>query len=207
VRSNVLKTRSLALLVAGLSVALAAVAAACDDNNNDNAAGVNGNANNPSNERVDALAERMQRNEMMYGIILIDGLGLHEMDEEIAEGDLQFYHTPTIRTLIRLLALTDWSDELQADADALREEAVLLLAALRDGDAEAAAPHAQDAHEGWHDFSDAVWEVLAGHIPADEGGPAGHGHDDDNGHGDDDGHDANDGHGEEDDDDDDHGSE
>jgi hypothetical protein len=202
-----LKTRRLALLVAGLIVALAAVAAACDDNNSDNANAANG-GNNPSNETVAALEERMQRNEMMYAIILIDGLGLHGMDEEIAAGELQFYHTPATRTLIRLLALTDWSDELQADAEALREEAIALLTALRDGDAEAAAPHAHEVHEDAHDFSDAVWEVLAGHIPADEGGPAGHGHgngDDDNGHGDDDG--ADDGHGEEDSDDDDHGSE
>jgi hypothetical protein len=119
---------------------------------------------------VDALTSRVQRNELLFAVINIGNLPLHDIDESIAEGNVESNFIPDIREAIRLLALTDWGTEFQSTADEIREHAVAALQALDADDVEGAAEPAAALHEGWHDFADEVWAVLVADLPEDAGG-------------------------------------
>ncbi|MEX2246451.1 MAG: hypothetical protein WEC75_07165 [Dehalococcoidia bacterium] len=161
-------SRTHVLLLAALVSVLALFAAACDDNEATS-------SSTPSQQSVDALAARVERNEMLFAVITIGTLPLHNMDEALdAGGPIESNFIPDTREAIRLLALTDWSSDLADEADLVRIHAVDLLAALEDDDVETAAGHAHDLHEGAHDFSAAVWAVLAASLPPDAGGEEEH---------------------------------
>jgi hypothetical protein len=145
----------------------AAGAVACDDNDASS-------ENSASQASVEELTARTQRNEMMVAAITIGKLPLHDMNEAIDDGNVESTFIPDTRLLIRVLALTDWSDALQADADTLRGHAVELLAALDNGDVEAAKPHATETHEGWHQFAPDIWAELTAGLPPEAGGPEEH---------------------------------
>lgn len=161
------------LLSAALIGALGVFAAACDDDAE--------TQNNAQQSDVDALQAsidevnaRLSRDEMMYAIIEINSLGLHEMNEGLLAGNIETSYAPNTRTAIRLLALTDWSDDMQADADAIHDHAVDALQALEDENVEAAAAAATELHEGYHAFTDKVWREVAADLPADAGGVEAH---------------------------------
>jgi len=156
------------LLSGALVLGLALAGAACTD---DDGAESNSNA---SQQSVDDISARVQRNEMMHAIIELDSLGLHDMDETLnGTGEIDPSFAPKARTAVRLLALTDWGSH-QADADAAHEQAVALLQALEDEDVEAAADAASGLHDLEHDLSAAVWNELAADLPPDAGGPQEH---------------------------------
>jgi|CXWL01.1.fsa_nt_gi hypothetical protein len=126
---------------------------------------------------VAAIGDRIERNEIMFALVEIGSIPLHDMNEAIAEGRIESDFIPDTRKALRLLALTDWGS-LQAQADELTTSGSLLLAALRDNDVEAAKEPAASLHEGWHDFSVAAWEdvekgspVLTNNEDDDHGAP------------------------------------
>lgn len=165
--------RFLLLGVAALAVAF--FAAACDDD-----AESNNNASQGSvdavNARIEELHDDVQRVEMMHALLALSKLGLHDMAEGLRGGAIESSYIPNTRAAWRILALTDWHDDVRADAEAVRDDAGALLEALQADDIEAAKEHARALHEGEHDFSGAVWELLESQAGVEEPG-GGHGTD------------------------------
>lgn len=151
-----------ALLAAALVTAIAVTAAACDDGDEDDDDGA-------SQAAIATLTARVQRDEMFAGVRAIDELPLHEMADTIEEGTFEASFAPTTRSLVRVLALTDWGAR-QTDADALRGHAEELLAAIEANDIAKAKEHAPTLHEAAHQFSTDVWESLTAQMPGDAGG-------------------------------------
>lgn len=132
--------------------------------------------------RFDELAARVQRNQMLNAVLVVAGLPLHQMDESAQGGKIDNKYLPTVRTLVRVTALTDWSPELHDRVTKLHDDAVKVLQALDAGnDVTAVKPLSQAAHEDWHTFIDAAWDVVAKDLPADAGGPRGNNEQDSSG--------------------------
>lgn len=158
-----------AILMTCAIAVLAVGAAACDDDNDD--AESNDNA---SQESIDALALRVERNEQMFAIIALSKLGIHDMDEGLNSGGaVEPSYSPNTTEAIRLLALTDWG-RFQDDAEDLKADAEALLTALRDENLQAAGPAATALHEGQHDLTGAVWNEIAKDLDPEFGGPEEH---------------------------------
>jgi hypothetical protein len=155
-----------ALIAAVLLPILGLAAVACDDDNSNSADG----SSNASQQSVDELSLKVQRNEEMQALLTLSGLGLHGMDESLAAGTIDTTFRGKARTAIRVLALTDWEQQFSGDAATLQGHATDLYKALGDEDVEKAATAAHELHEAEHDFDDAVWAVLAAELPADAGG-------------------------------------
>ena len=161
------------LLAGALLAALGIFAAACDDD-----AESQNNAQQSDVDRltqsIDELNTRVSHDEMMYAILQINSLGLHDMDEGLKAGTIESSYAPNTRTAVRLLALTGWTPDLKPEADTLHGHAVDLLKALQDEDIDAASAAATELHEGAHQFTDKVWAVVAADLPPDAGGVAAH---------------------------------
>ena len=94
------------------------------------------------------------------------------VDESLQGGTIDGKYVPTLRTLIRSLALTDWTPDLKAQADQLRADAVALFQALNAGKpASELKDMSANLHDGVHDFTPAVGNAVTEGIPADAGGP------------------------------------
>jgi hypothetical protein len=154
-----------AIVLAALAAVVAVVGTACDDDNGAQS------ENSTQQADVDTISARVQRNEMMFAIITLGNLGLHDIDETLNDtGVVDPEFAPSARAAVRLLALTDWAPDVQARADAAREEGVTLLKALEDEDVEAARPAATALHEEAHELDEEVWAILAADLAPDEGG-------------------------------------
>ena len=144
------------------------VASACDD---DDAATGSSNASQAS---VDELAARGQQNEMLFALVSVEALKLHEIDDSIQAGSPLDRAVPDVRKSLRIMALTNWVPELEAEAEEVHGKLLALLQALDEGDVEAAKGPSTEAHEGFHDFSENAWNVVVKDLPPDEGGPEEH---------------------------------
>lgn len=103
-----------------------------------------------------------QSNRVNTALYLLDGAGLHGLDEQLSEEkSIQPGDSGRIGQVARLLSTVDWPDELSADAADLYETLVALAAALADDDLEAATTLADAAHDAQHDFSHAAQAWLA----------------------------------------------
>ncbi|HXK32937.1 MAG TPA: hypothetical protein VNM91_02855 [Dehalococcoidia bacterium] len=166
------------LLLGAAALAVAFFAAACDDD-----AESNDNASQGSVDTVNAQVQELhgdvQRVEMMHALLALSTLGLHDMDEALnGGGAIESSFIPNTRAAWRILALTDWHDDVRADAEAVRDDAAALLEALQADDLEAAKEHASALHDSEHDFSGAVWEMLETEAGVEEPGGS---HGDDSG--------------------------
>lgn len=150
------------LLAAALAPLAVLAAVACDDGSD--------TGNSTSQGSIDAIEDRVQRNEMMVAALTLQDIQLHQIDESIAAEDVTFNIIPDTRTVVRVLALTDWPAELQADATTVHDAGVALLQALDNDDIEAAKEPARVMHEGGHDFGNAIWAIVAADLPPDAGG-------------------------------------
>ena len=158
-----------ALLMSCAIAVFAIGAAACDDDGND--AESNDNA---SQESIDALASRIERNEQMFAVIALSKLGIHDIDEGLnATGTIEPSYSPGTTEAIRIVALTNWG-RFQDDAEDVRADGEALLTALHDENVEAARSAATTFHETYHDLSNAVWNELAKDLDPELGGPAEH---------------------------------
>ena len=144
-------------------LAVAATVVACDEEAD--------SEDSASQESIGQLDARVQYNEMMVYWLSIGDAGLHDMDEGLNDtGAIESDYIPNTRKAVRLFAVTDWPDDMQADAAALEATAVELLQALSDDDGEAAAPLAAELHDAEHEFSETVQADLFGGLPPDAGG-------------------------------------
>jgi hypothetical protein len=160
------------VVAAALLAALAFGAAACDDEDAPPATG----SSNASQESIDQLAARVQRNEMLFATIALSKLGLHAMDDALnADAPaIDPSYSRNTREAVRLLALTNWDTSVEEDAAAVHDHAVELLAALSEEDIAAAGDAATALHEGEHDLSNDVWAIVAKDLPPDAGGVESH---------------------------------
>jgi hypothetical protein len=161
-------------ILAAAIVVIVGAAAACGGDGAKPAGG----SSNASQASVDDLSSRIQRNEMLFAAITIASLPLHDMDVSLTAGKAESNFVPAARETVRLFALTNWDASLKAEAAKLQQDAAGLLKALDDGNVDAAKDPAHQLHEGWHDFSDKLWGVLAKDLPADAGGVSGNSADD-----------------------------
>lgn len=155
-------TRLRALIFAFAGIAILATAAACSDNEADS----NSTAQQSD---IEATNARVQRNEMLWAMTGLGALELHDMDESISAGTVEDSFIPTARSAIRYLGLTNWSADLEDDAQALEDHAVALVAALEDDDIEAAKDPAHELHEGMHEFLETAWAEVGADLPPEAG--------------------------------------
>jgi hypothetical protein len=156
-----------AMIIATVLAAAAVVATAC-------ASGTKTTTSDSSASQasIDQLAARVQRNEMLFAVVNLSALPLHQMDESAQNGTIDNKYVPTARTLVRVTALTNWSEPLKAGAAKMHDDAVTLLKGLDNGDDVSLIKKlSQTAHEDWHLFILAAWDVVAKDLPPDAGGP------------------------------------
>lgn len=141
------------LLAVGVVIAGALFAASCDDGGSDG-----GNA------------------EVINAINLMDKAGLHDIYESISnDKEIPPAALTTARQLRAVVALTEWPDALQSQADALEkifEEFATVLAADTP-DLTEAAEASEKAHDAEHDFSQDVWAHLYEEAGIETGGGEG----------------------------------
>lgn len=143
--------RVLILGVVAPLLGLAAVACS-DDTTSDNSA---------QQSDIDTLNARVQRDEVLFAIKAINDVKLHEVDEGINAGEVGNDFLPRARQVVRTIGLTNWPAELEEGARGVQDAAIALVAALDDGDIEAAKQPATEVHEGWHDFADVAFAHAA----------------------------------------------
>ena len=96
---------------------------------------------------------------------VMDNAGFHTMDEQLAEtGTIDPTNAATVMLVSRVVASTEWPDDLAEDASHLVEVLGDFHAALVEDDADAAAPLAGMAHEHQHDLSAAISAWLSGEM-------------------------------------------
>ena len=152
-----------ALIAAVAIPALMLGAVACNDDAD--------SESSASQESIDETNTRVQRNEMLWANLALQQQPLHDIDETLNDptAEVPFNAIPTMRTVARVIFVTNWDSELKADADQIREDALAVIEALEADDREAAAEHATAVHDGQHDFNGKAWEHLApGGAPAEE---------------------------------------
>ncbi len=111
--------------------------------------------------------EKAAESELAFQVViatyLMDTAGFHDMDVRInEEGEIDPGDAGTVRRIRRILAVTNWPEELESTADKLIGILDDYAAALSDNDVEAAQPLAADAHEVQHELSHAVEAWLTG---------------------------------------------
>lgn len=161
------------LSLLGLTVALVVsiIGAGCSGDADTNTAVGSSSASQTS---VDTLSASLQLTDMKYAAVTIGGLPVHEMDTAAQSGKIDGKYVPTARTLVRVLALTDWTPSLKDTAAKFHDDVVALLKALDAGTIDGVKAASQAAHEDWHTFPGDIWAVVAKDLPADAGGPEKH---------------------------------
>lgn len=160
-------TRMRALIFAFAAVGVLVTAAACSDDEADS----NSSAQQSD---IDSINATIQDNEVLFAIVAMGTLPLHDMDEAINAGTVEDNFLPNARDAVRYMGLTDWPSSLEADAQEVEDAAIALAAALDEGDTEAAKQPATDLHEGWHEFEDKAWEEIGEDLPPEAGIGASH---------------------------------
>lgn len=162
------RTMRLTMLVAVAALAGAAIVSACGSSSNDN----NHSAGGSPQASNDDLTARLQQDELLYAWLALAANSPHEYDTSLQNGTIDSKYVPTLRTFIRVSALTPWPDSLKADATKFHDDAVTLYQGLNAGKT---ADELKDAsmavHEDWHTFTPEVGNQAAKSLPADAGGP------------------------------------
>lgn len=118
--------------------------------------------------RVAALEASIQLNQVNNAIYHLDLVGLHDLDERLASGGVieQDTHgsgdSSRVRAIARLMSTVMWPEELADDAMALIASLQELAIALADGDVEASAALAAEAHYAQHALSHAAEQWIMG---------------------------------------------
>lgn len=149
------------------AVGILVTAAACGDDEADS----NSSAQQSD---IDTINATIQDNEVLFTIVAMGTLPLHDMDEAINAGTIEDNFLPSARLAVRYMGLADWPSSLEADAQEVEDAAVALAAGLDEGDTEAAKQPAADLHEGWHEFSEAAWAEIGEDLPPEAGVGAEH---------------------------------
>jgi len=110
-------------------------------------------------------------------ISILDNAGLHEIDESIKnDREIPADAKSTVQKLQAVTELTDWPDELQAEADALADIFGEFVTALSPAtpDLDRAAEASKKAHDAEHEFSHEVWKHLYEEAGISTSGSSGH---------------------------------
>ncbi|MBI5288652.1 MAG: hypothetical protein HY873_06735 [Chloroflexi bacterium] len=155
-------TRTRVLVAAAFAITVALLATACGDSAT--------TENSAQQSDIQALQDRIQRNEMLYSNLQLQGLPLHDLNETLVnDGKVESNFLPTTRSVIRIVGLTNWNGTLQPDATKLQDHAIELIHVLESGDIEAAKTASTDMHEQWHQFTVKVWSEIGADIPPEAG--------------------------------------
>ena len=120
---------------------------------------------------IDDLATRVQRDEMLNAWVTISAMPLHDLDVSVQGGKIDGKYVPTLRTLIRVLALTNWTGDLTQFTTKMRTDAVALYQALNAGKDPADVKDLSAAmHKDGDASSGVVGDVIAKDLPSDAGG-------------------------------------
>lgn len=115
-------------------------------------------------ERMTALTQQVQAGQVaavISAVQVVDGAGLHAMEDALKAGDLKAGYLGAARRTRLTVAATTWPAELQAGARELAHDLENLQRALEIEDVAAAAEAATAAHDSGHDLSSAVYTWLA----------------------------------------------
>lgn len=126
-----------------------------------------------SQQSIDQLTTRVQRDEMLNAWVTISNLPMHDFDATLQGGKIDGKYLPALRTVIRELALTGWASELQQPMAKFHDDAVALLQGLNSGkEATALKDLSSAVHKDADAFGSTVGDVVAKDLPADAGGPS-----------------------------------
>jgi hypothetical protein len=154
------------MLVAAAALAGAAIASACGSSSSNN------NSTGSPQAASDDLAARVQQDEMLNAWVTISALPIHALDESLQGGTIDTKYVPTLRTLIRVLALTNWTSDVAPVTQKYHDDAVALFKALNAGEtADQVKDLSAALHEDSHSFGPTVGNAVAKSLPADAGGP------------------------------------
>ena len=96
---------------------------------------------------------------------VMDTAGFHAIDDALSEtGEIDPATVSAVAHVARMVASTQWPDELAEDAGHFSEVLMDFEAALSEDDAEAATPLAGMAHDHQHDLSAAITTWLSGEM-------------------------------------------
>jgi hypothetical protein len=160
------KTRTTCLLLVAAALLFGVAATACSDSDNASS------SNNASQQSVDQLSTRVQQNEMLTAWLALQPLPMHDLAETLDAGTIDPQYVPTLRTAIRVLALTNWTSDIKPDATQYHDDAVTLLQGIESGKAAADLTDAADAvHDDADAFKITLGNTVAKDLPQDAGGP------------------------------------
>ena len=129
-------------------------------------------SSNASQQSVDQLSARVQQDEMLNAWVTIQNMPLHTLDETLQGGTVDPTYVPTVRMLIRELALTNWTSDVQPVVKKWHDDAVALLQALESGkDIDSLKPLSSAVHEDGDTGKATLGNAAAKSLPADAGGP------------------------------------
>jgi hypothetical protein len=157
------------LMLAAVALLIAGVAAACTNDTSDLESRIDaieaqlngGEGDDALAEQLAALHETAQRSSMIATLDVLQGVGFHELNEEIqAGGEAPAGASGSVQTALRAVAATEWPDELAADAADFQAALQAFYDALR-GEGGDLQDTAQAAHDGYHMFFDMAWDHLA----------------------------------------------
>jgi hypothetical protein len=157
-----------AMIIAAILSVAGIFAAACGGNSTKNAV----SSTAASQASIDQLTTRIQRDEMLHAWVAISNLPVHDLDVTLQGGKIDGKYVPTLRTLIRLLALTEFTPAVQPAATQLHDDAVSLFTAMNSGlEPAKLQTMSMTVHSEFDKFSPALGDEVAKDLPANAGGP------------------------------------
>jgi hypothetical protein len=154
------------MIAAVAALAGAAIASACGSSSSNN------NSTGSPQAASDDLSARVQQDEMLNAWVTVSALPIHDLDTTLQGGKIDGKYVPTLRTLIRVLALTNWTSDVAPVTQKYHDDAVALFKALNQGQtADQAKDLSAALHEDSHSFGPTVGNAIARNLPADAGGP------------------------------------
>jgi hypothetical protein len=114
------------------------------------------------NEQLTSVQTSSQNGSMLASLVMLQGAGLHEIDEMAAAGQLVEGTSGGVDRAILAVSATAWPEDLQPLADDLLAKLEALATALDSADAATVAGPAADAHSAWHDFEHEASAYLGG---------------------------------------------
>ena len=123
----------------------------------------------PLEQSLDASAAA-QRAQMMITTYQLDTSGLHDLDVALNEqGQLVAGALGKVRKARIATQATAWPHEMEATANKLVAQMLLLEQGLRDENVAAAKGPAKEVHDIAHDLSNMTYDLLIGQKPAEQG--------------------------------------
>jgi hypothetical protein len=159
-----------AIIIAAISLLAVVFAAACGGSSTKTA----DSSTAASQQSIDQITARIQQDEMLNAWVAISNLTVHDLDVELQGGKIDGKYVPTLRTLIRELALTQFTQAVQPAAQQLHDDAVKLYQAMNSGQPPASLQTmSSTVHNEFDKFAPALGDEVAKSLPADAGGPGG----------------------------------